>query len=146
MCTQTVAGAGFRYVDFRCKWPVGRIAKCFLQYCVVLVCKARRPVDFLHSGDLHALDMRYLPWCVRSRSLLQCRRSSSRVCRGAASRGCLECSTSRRVRAESGSSVQVCACVKCCHTLLSRNEMYIFVWRCFEGCACRDRISVGVLC
>ena len=56
-------------------------------------CKARRPAYFMHSGDLSALGTRYLPWIVSSRSLLQCR-SSIRMCRGAATRGCLECSTS----------------------------------------------------
>ena len=180
---QAVAGANFRYVDFRSKWPVGRIAKCSPQHCVVLVCKARRPADFMHSGDFHALGMKYLPWCVRSRSLLQCR-SSIWVCRSAASRGCLECSTSRKVRAESGSSnsavscvsgrgvhhghrhrrarlpaeragkllwrslrgaVQGCACVKCCHTLLSRDEMYMFVWRCFSCSSKVARVEIATL-
>ena len=54
----------------------GSLAHCRIARLRLLVCKARRPADFLHSGDLSALDMRYLPWIVGSRSLLQCRSSS----------------------------------------------------------------------
>ena len=36
MGSQTVAGADFRYVDFRSRLPVGSIAKCSPQHCVVV--------------------------------------------------------------------------------------------------------------
>ena len=88
------AGADFRYVNFRSRWPVGKIVKCSIQHCVVVVGLLGSSASGLPAlGRLIPLGMRYLPWIVGSRSLLQ-GRSSSRVCRGAASRGCLECSTS----------------------------------------------------
>ena len=83
----------FVMLTFQANCQSEGLQSALLSTVLLLVCRARRPADFLHSGDLSALGMRYLPWIVGSWSLLRCR-SSSRVCRGAASRGCLECSTS----------------------------------------------------
>ena len=105
-----------------------------------MVCKARRPADFLHSGELSALGMRFLSWIVRSRSLMQCR-SSSRVCMGAATRGCLECSTSPlyvwlnqglRVLEVQGSRVQ--GRDSCPPACTGQASLKVCVPRCFGAC------------
>ena len=115
-------------------------ARCRIARLGLLVCKACRPADFLHSGDLSALCMRFLSWIVRSRSLLQCR-SSSRVCMGASTRGCLECSTSPlhvwlnlglRVLEVQGSRVQGRdSCPPACS---GQASLKLCVPRCFGAC------------